>query len=430
MPGYDATSVNVHLRTSEETGEVRAGVSGIYRCGSPWLCPTCSVYKAHERAERVQAAAKATFQRGGRAALVVLTASHSLNMSLSEIKALVASSSSTARKGRAWMTAVKEYGILGVVVGQEVTYSTENGWHYHQHLSVLVDGPDGEDAEFYKYAGAYERAKAAGAWIARAYTAQVRARGGTVSNRHGWHVRIAESAVDASNYTAKGSMAWEISGGHKDETKTATSITPWNIAIAAANGDKTMFAKWREYMEIMPGTRSCVVSASLARKLGLTLADDGEGGGELHHEADSLVGRVAAPTWRKWMRHGLAATFLSRVEAFQWRDGDEEEFDAAVEATERDAEPLEAEYQRLRAERAALQKIEIERRAIAIEAEREARRIDSDTAFARAYAIDRLRRFSDRHGALGRLGRIVAEAAAVFPSSRPLDPADLLRAAA
>lgn len=408
MPGHDAASVNIHLRSGIETGEIRAGVSGIFRCGSPWLCPVCAPKKAHDRAERVQAAADATFQRGGRAALVVLTASHSLDMSLADIKTLVATASSTARKGRAWTKAVRDYGILGVVVGQEATYSVTNGWHYHQHLSVMVDGPDGEGAEFYEFPDAYERAEAAGAWIARAYAEQVRARGGRVSDRHGWHVRVARDAADASDYTAKGSMAWEIAGGHKDETKAETSLTPWDIAIAAADGDTAMFARWREYMETMPGTRSCVVSAALAKKLDIpSLADDGEGGEQVLHDTDEVVGRVEAPMWRVWMRHGLAATFLSRVEF-----GGEEGFDAAVDATQQDAAPLEAEYQRLRTER------------------REVDRVARDTAFAKAYALDRLRRLADRHGSRDRIARVIAEAAAVFPEARRLEPVELYKAVA
>lgn len=417
MPAHDAASVNIHLRTAEGTGEMRPGVSGIYRCGSPWLCPTCATKKAFDRAERVQSAANATFERGGRAALVVLTASHSIDMSLAEIKALVAASSSAARKGRAWVRATQDFGVLGVVVGQEVTYSTVNGWHYHQHLSVMVDGPD---------CSAHDRTKAAGEWIAAAYTAQVRARGGTVSDRHGWHVRVARNAEDASDYTSKGSMAWEVAGAHKDQTKAATSLTPWDIASAAAGGDAAMFARWREYIDVMPGTRSCVVSASLAQKLGIGAgADADEIGEQALHDSDEVVGRVDAPVWRIWMRHSLASTFLARVVL-----GGEEGFDAAVDATERDAAPLEAEYQRLRAERAAARRAQLQREAASMAQQREAQQTEQDTAFAKAWAVDRLRRFSERHGTQGRIGRVIAEAARVFPAARRLDPAELVKAAA
>jgi hypothetical protein len=478
MPGRDANSVNIHLRASGGTGEIRAGVSGIYRCGSPWLCPVCAVGKAHERAERVRNAADATFARGGMAALVVLTASHSINMSLAEIKALVQGASSAARKGRAWTNAVERYGILGVIVGQEVTYSLENGWHYHQHLSVMVDGPTLEEkalksspvsperigpmtfvewlplgladvpaaeissrfigplrlatpnfraiARAIAYASgdrigpptldevfpdARKRAQAAGDWLANAYTENVRAAGGKVSDRHGWHVRVANDADDASNYTAKGSMAWEISGGHKDETKAETSLTPWDIAVAASDGDRAMFGRWREYMEVMPGTRSCVVSAALAQKLGIAAGGDDEQGEQVLHEADEVVGRVEAPVWKKWIRHGLAATFLSRVEY-----GGEDGFIEAVAATEQDSEAREAEYQRLRAARAAKREVSKEDRA---------------TASAKACAWGWLRAHSgSAAGRRDRIAEAIHHARNAFPLARPLDPADFVKAAA
>lgn len=341
-PGYDATSVNVHLRCDETTGEFRAGVSGVYRCGSPWLCPVCAVWKALERAEKIEGVAKATFGRGGQVGLLVLTASHSKGMSLTDVKKLVQDASSKARKGRAWIDAQDEYGIMGVVVGQEVTYSRVNGWHYHQHLCIPVDGPTDEEKALAGESVALletlvrERAEKAARWLATAYKNQIRAKGGKVSDRHGCRVRVADDWEDASGYTAKGSMAWEVSGGHKDVTKAASSMTPWDIATAAADGDAFMVHRWREYVDVMPGTRTCVVSAALAKKLDISASEIEEGEQELH-ERDDIVGRVEAPVWKRWMRFGLAATFLSRVEY-----GGAEGFADAVDATERDADTVAA----------------------------------------------------------------------------------------
>jgi hypothetical protein len=211
-------------------------------------------------------------------------------------------------------------------------------------------------------------------------------------------------------------MAWEIAGAHKDVTKAETSLTPWDIAIAAADGNAAMFGRWREYMETMPGTRSCVVSAALSAKLNIPPpGDDGEGGEQVLHDADEVVGRVDAGKWRIWMRHGLAGTFLSRVEAFG-----QEGFDAVVDDTEREVAPLEAEYQRLRVERSEGRQAE----------RREVDRAIRDTAFAKAYAIDRLRRLADRSGSRDRIVRVIAEAAAVFPAARPLEPSELYQAVA
>jgi hypothetical protein len=417
-PGEGATHVNIHLRYGEQTGELRAGVSGVYRCKSAWLCPTCAPAKALERAEKVQEAADATFRRGGAAALVVLTASHGKDQSLKHVKNLVQPASSKARKTRAWVKAAEKFAILGVICGQEVTYSLETGWHYHQHLSVLVDGPTREEKALVtpsarpvcsgrigpvtfeecflpllsavpaaeissrfigpmRYGTPYLRlvrraigratgdrigpptkeqvftelarirAQAAGDFLADAYKEKIRAAGGKVSDKHGCKVRIAHDADDASNYTAKGSMAWEVSGGHKDETKAESSLTPWDIARAAFDGDKFMYARWKEYEGAMPKTVSCRRSKELCEKLGIEPdAPDDEDSEQLYHEADDVVGRVEAPVWSRWMRQGLASTFLLRVE-YSGETG----FAGAVEQTEAESMEIERRWQEEKAKR-------------------------------------------------------------------------------
>ncbi|MCB2403566.1 hypothetical protein [Rhizobium ruizarguesonis] len=406
MPGKGASHVNIHLRHGEQTGEIRAGVSGVLRCDSAWLCPTCAPRKALERAEKVQEAADATFRRGGMAALVVLTASHSKDQPLKSVAKLVKTASSKARKNRAWCRAVEKFAILGVICGQEVTYSLENGWHYHQHLSVLVDGPTHEEKALVtpptnpvspdrigplsfgellfpfladvpaaeissrfigptRYGTSYLRlvrraigrasadrigpptkeqvfselarirAQAAGDFLAEAYKKKIRDAGGKVNDQHGCKVRVAHDAEDASNYTAKGSMAWEVSGACKDETKAESSLTPWDVAIAAAAGDKFMFARWKEYQTVMPGAVSCRRSKELCENLGIEPDKDEDGDEQIVHETDDVVGTVVAPLWKRWMRHGLASTFLLRVEY-----GGEAGFSDAVEQTNVDSDVI------------------------------------------------------------------------------------------
>ncbi len=300
-PGHLVDSINVHLRAGKD-GKARAGVSGAYRCGSPWLCPTCAPRKALERAERVQGAAKATYECGGNMVLVVLTASHSKTTPLAEIKALVATASRKARSGKAWKTIEKQHNVLGVVVGQEVTFSRANGPHYHQHLSIPVGGDEAA-------------AMAAGQAIAARYRAEIEKAGGKVSSKHGCFVRVAVDAADASDYTAKGSAAWEVAGGPgKTNTKAKTSLTPWDVAELAFKGDEWARDRWAEYVEVMPGTRSCVISARLAKALEIDAADDKESGEQVVHEADELIGQIQSQVWRNLIRASLASTFLARVE--------------------------------------------------------------------------------------------------------------------
>lgn len=413
-PGYDVDQVSVHLRAGEQTGELRAGVSGVYRCGSPWLCPVCAVGKAKERAERVRTVAGATYDRGGQVALIVLTVSHAGKTPLADVKQTVQTASRKARQGVTWARLSERHGILGVVVGQEVTLSRANGWHYHQHLSVPVDGPTDEEAERAAIRGwaldriVKARALRAARAVSRRYKAAIRAAGGTVSDRHGTYVRVAEDEADAADYTAKGSMAWEVAGGPtKDRTRASDSLSPWDVAELAYAGDGWARHRWTEYVEVVPGTRSCVVSAALAARLGVSTGEDREEGEQELHEADEIVGRVEAQTWRRWLRHGLGSTFLARVER-----GGEVGFAEAVTLTDEQADTIES---RQAAQRAARQ------------ADREARQARRDRDDALAEAVARVHA-APGAGTRTRVGRVLAAMAAERPDRPPPDEVSVIRA--
>jgi hypothetical protein len=361
-----------------------------------------------ERAERVGRVASATYQRGGQVALVVLTASHSADAPLADFKALVQQASGKARKGKAWVQATERHRILGVVVGQEITLSRRHGPHYHQHLSIPVDGPT--EAERAAAGGDEEalaelvraRAQAAGMAVAERYKAAIRAAGGKVSDEHGVRVRVADDEDDASGYTSKGSLAWEVAGGPtKDETKDSGSLTPWDVAELAYAGDGWARARWAEYVEVMPGTRSCVVSAALARALDLDPADDRQEGEQVLHEPEEIVGRVEAQTWRRWLRHGLGSTFLARVEY-----GGQAGFAAAVTRTDEQANEMEA----IRAAR---------------QADKEVRKARRDHDEALAEAVDRVHA-APGAGTRARVRRVVAAMSAERPDRPPPDEAAII----
>lgn len=75
-PPKNAKHVNIHLRRDPGEGEIQAGVSGVLRCDSPWLCPPCSMRLARERIEKVLEVTRAAYDQGGAVAMVALTARH------------------------------------------------------------------------------------------------------------------------------------------------------------------------------------------------------------------------------------------------------------------------------------------------------------------------------------------------------------------
>lgn len=293
-PGYEVDAVTLHRR---ESG---AGVSGVYRCDSPWLCPTCSEGKSIERKKRLVDVIDATHALGGSVAFVTLTIRHDLTLALADAKRIVRDASRTARQGAPWLRIKEAGGILGVVPGVEALHSIRTGWHFHLHLLVPGLGSPKEVLE------------AAHRLVAR-YIEKVRGLGADAL-LEGQDVQLVRDG-EAAEYAAKGSAAWEVAGGLK-AARSAVSRTPWDLARLAAAGDPEGMRLWQEYAETMPGTRSCVVSASLAKALGIEAADDEEEPGEEQlTERDSAIGTLPADIWRRvWMR-GVAWRVLDAVES-------------------------------------------------------------------------------------------------------------------
>lgn len=295
MPGFEREEVELTRRKSGA-----AGVGGVLRCDSPWLCPTCAPRRAKQREERVREVIDAAHAMGGRCALVTLTIRHTRALPLREAKRLLGEGSRQARQGKAWTTAKDRAGILGVVQGVEVTHGRHSGWHYHAHAIVVATG------------SAEALLGACAGWVKR-FVANVRRMGGDAL-ADVQDVQLMACPEQAVAYASKGSASWEIAGGAK-AARGKDSRSPWDLAALAAAGDEDARRLFAEYAEVMPGTRSCVVSWQLAEKLGVGAADDAEEPGEqdLDDEGE-VVAVVSAPAWRRILGRSTAWQVLLAVE--------------------------------------------------------------------------------------------------------------------
>lgn len=294
-PGHEVEVVTLHRR---ESGA--AGVGGVFRCDSPWLCPSCAPGRAARRKERLEQVIAATEARGGDCAFVTLTVQHNRSMSLASLKAAVSAASRAARQGRAWVQIQCEGGLIGVVQGVELLWNRRTGWHYHLHLLIpsrLIGDP----------------VIAACEALVERYIAALK-KGGFYAKRVGQDVKIVWNQ-EASEYASKGSAAWEVAGGLK-EARAAISLTPWQLAQLAAAGDVEAKALFLEYADQMPGTRSCVVSAALADALELAPADDDDAPGDDQDlsESGELLGSVGAAIWGRVVSRRKAYEVFEAIE--------------------------------------------------------------------------------------------------------------------
>lgn len=294
--GHEVTAVSLTRKAG------KAGVSGVFFCDSPWLCPTCAPRRAAQRAEKVTEVFKAAEAKRGRIVFVTLTVKHGKKDSLADLKSLVMTACRKARQGKPWALAVERFKIAGTLVGPEVTWSEKHGWHFHLHVALVV------------LTNNDELAHDAGEWLMERYRSYISAAGGRTS-RQAQDVTVVWREEDLAEYLAKGSAAWEVSNaGATKQGK--EGLTPWDLAARAEGGDAMFAGLFREYAEVMPGTRSCVITKSLADKLGIQPEDDSDNPGVkmLEDEAE-VVGTLEPYRWHKVLRRGHAPDVLRVVGA-------------------------------------------------------------------------------------------------------------------
>lgn len=311
--GHNVDDVAVHL---SEGG--RAYVSGVYRCDSAWLCPTCAPRRAFEIQDRLTAAAQACIERGGSIWFITPTVRRLREQPLSAMKSGFQAAWREARQGAGWSKPAKAAGILGLTNVIEAPWSPVTGWGLHGHTLVFFDHCDAD------------RAREACELLISRFLERLADHGlsGT------WSAQDAEECRDAQK-AAKycGKVAAELAHGwvKKGQKLASTSVhafalaaratmktqdgEPLNVPRLARVSPKRCKDLWREYAAAMPGTRLGVISASLAKKLGIACADDAENDGVQQLLEDERIGTIPAPTWNRLVRRALAGTFLSKVEA-------------------------------------------------------------------------------------------------------------------
>lgn len=298
LEGVDA--VDIYRRRG------RVGVSGALRCNSPWLCPSCAPARAEKRRANLDEVFDRTSAMQGVTAFVTLTIRHKKSDTLAELKRIQSTASRKARQGRAWLAIKEKAQILGVVQGVEVLHNINTGWHYHAHIAVpcLTD----ESTAF----------SAMDAFVAR-YIECVRAEGGdALEQAQDVKILINTDTNEAVNYMAKGSASWEIAGSLK-EARDRKSRTPWDLIKLSSAGDEEAKSLFVEYAENIVGTRSCVISPSLAKALMMDVPDEDDDLVDAEFNASEcedteIVVSVLTDSWRKLMSYGVAWRVINAVE--------------------------------------------------------------------------------------------------------------------
>jgi len=316
MSGRDRESVDLVLRSGN-----KPGVNGVIFCDSPWLCPSCAPKRAGERVDRISNVFDAAEAKGGTVVFVTLTVRHERGQSLADLKKMVQSACADARRGAPWERAKKRFNIVGVISSPEVTYGDKTGWHFHLHIALVLLPFEGEMIEpktsverGQQAKKLVERGQQAGEWLIDRYMNYIRLMGGSC-DRKGQDVQSLIRRDDLAKYVAKGSADWEIASAGATKLGIKGN-TPWDLAARSARGDHVAAGLFKEYAAVMPGTRSCVVSAKLAAILGIQSADDSENPSVQEVESDDVkIMELATSKWNRLLRRGCAHDVLNAVAA-------------------------------------------------------------------------------------------------------------------
>lgn len=290
-----------------ERGEIRrteskrARFDGLQRCGSAWLCAVCAKPYARKQARKTLRAFKACWAKGGTVFMVTSTVGRDPGEALASVKGDLCAAAAAARECRAWRKAKKAGLLFGAMPFVEVLHGRWSGWHPHLHTAVFFKC---SAAEAYALLAAYRSA----------YIAYLERVGRPVDAEAQHSVLIGDEDA-LSNYVSKNNAAFEVSGGVK-AARSRTSRSIWDLLTLAKDGDEGAASLAREYAKEMPGTRSGVLSAGLAERLGLTEEDD-EGGDDEPEEESDLIGSVHVDVLCRVSSNGHLSDLCQAVESFE-----------------------------------------------------------------------------------------------------------------
>lgn len=269
--------------TATDDGTV-AYTDGVMRCGSVWLCPSCSATIKTHRQMELNAAALAHSANGGLIAMATMTVRHDQADTLATLQDALSGSWKSLQQSAVWR--ILRSHMVGTITAKEVTWGT-NGWHPHLHVLLLLE-PGCE----YLVDILRDWGRDQGAWAER-----VERRLGKRPNHHGFHVRRIES--DAASYVAK--IAAETTRG---DFKTTDAFA--RILTGLEQGETWAVHRWREWVATMPGRRMLVWSRGLRAELLPDVEDLDDDQVVMLDRGGAEVGTLDRPTYRRLIRaeHG------------------------------------------------------------------------------------------------------------------------------
>jgi Replication protein len=220
--GYELPSDNIGDADDEIRRTTRC-------CDKSWLCGVCGYHTARNQSLKLAKILRRWTSQGGSVVLLTLTQSHRSEDELEKLWARAEAGWSALVRGSGWRGDRKSFGIRGYIRITEIVHQSDNGWHVHFHVPLLLaDKQDDQQLDALK-----DR-------LTARFMSGVRAAGGRASGngqdlipmRHGTERHVA-------SYYAKGTKALWSSNSRTpmailaDLKETGEGIGLWMEFVAA-----------------------------------------------------------------------------------------------------------------------------------------------------------------------------------------------------
>lgn len=276
-----------------------AGLLGLARCASVWVCPCCAPGIAAARAIEIGSLITwAMRARQASAYMLSLTVRHAWSDSFKLTLRGVANAWRRFCQGSEWKAWKARVGFEGFVRGLEATHGA-NGWHPHLHVLFLVRDPLALEVSWEWLAERWQRCVAAE--LGEAYEPDL---------VHGAKLTTATAA----DYIVKLGLELTSIGtkGGKNGNR-----TPWEIAFDARSSKRDL-AIWLDYADATHNHRQLTWSRGLRKAAGLAEQDSDADLLEAERQGAVVLAELPSGLWEAARAQRRSAELLEAAE----RDAD------------------------------------------------------------------------------------------------------------
>jgi hypothetical protein len=272
-------------------GRRKAGLKGLMRCASVWVCPVCGAAITETRRNELTLATSKTKLTK---IMFTYTLSHSFTSPLELVLDMLITAYRAMKAGKVMNALRKEIGWIGSVKALEVTHG-KNGWHPHIHELAFFDGITDEETRTLARTLNYR------------WRHEVDRVGGVADAAHGFDLRSSDRFI--ADYIQKfGRMPVQTSWSVEHElTKQpvkrgkAGGRTPMQLLFDYGAGDIGAGVRYKQYAAAFKGKQQLQWSRGLRELLGMNEPNTDEEIAE-HEERDptgELLATIGAYTWRQ-----------------------------------------------------------------------------------------------------------------------------------